>query len=261
MAGHHTVGSVTSFIFMFLALYPDAQKRLQKELDQQFGNRSKSDWSIEQDFKSLQNSYLGAIQKEVAALYNPVQFIPRIAAESLTIKDASDKVHIIPAGTLTLIDLAAANRNPSTWTHHPHDNNFSAVQRAQITKSPALYFNPERWLNQSSINPGARVDADIKHHDSNASFNFSFGHGPRACPGRTFAQVEMTAIMATFFKDYSLELVVSDKTLKQCKGDKESAYQQTRADVIAMLYDDIEFHMRLKVVRDLPIRVVPRVSA
>jgi hypothetical protein len=37
----------------------------------------------------------------------------------------------------------------------------------------------------------------------------SFSEGPRACPGRRFAEVEVTAVLSSVFKQYSVELDVS----------------------------------------------------
>ncbi len=55
-----------------------------------------------------------------------------------------------------------------------------------------LAFRPERWLGEL---PGA--------HD--ASAYMPFGSGPRMCPGRSLALVEMKTLLATLFKSFDIE--------------------------------------------------------
>ena len=245
LAGHETLGSTMGFIFVLVTLYPQYQKRIQEELDKQLGGRPRSEWTVEKDYQALQKGYIGAVQKEVLHIYNPGSFLMRKTVEPVTVLDSKGKPHMIPENTLTLINNAAAARNPATWKKP----RVACERRAALSPSPALYFNPERWLGTDGRPDEARGTLPAWH---------AFGAGGRACPGKTFAQIELTSVMATLLKDYSLELIVNDKTLQEFGGDKNLAWQRTRDTGIKMMYADIEANISIGLMKELPIRIVKR---
>lgn len=238
LAGHETVGSTLGFAFVLLALYPEYQKRIQEELDAQLGGRPKSEWTVEKDYQALRKGHIGAVQKETLYIYNPGSFHMKTTVEPLTLVDSKGQSHAIPERFLTLINTAAAARNPAAWKMPT----VTPERRDALSDSPALYFNPERWL-------GMDDEPDEWH---------AFGAGGRACPGKAFAQIEMTSVMATLLKDYSLELVVDLKTLRKCQGNETLAWEKTRDQGIKMMYDDIEVNISIGLMKELPIRVVKR---
>ena len=248
LAGHETAGSTMGFIFVLLAIYPEYQKRVQEQLDEQLGNRLKSQWTVEHDFLPLQKGWLGAVQKEVLSLYNPGSFLMRKTIEPVTIVDSAGRSHNIPKDTLTLINSAASARNPRVWDRPA----VPYVHRAALSDSPALYFNPERWLGTND-KPEEVADNDKKTRPWHA-----FGAGGRACPGRAFAQIEITSVMATLLKDYSFELIVDQSTLEECKGNEQLAWEDTRDKAIKMMYDDIEANISIGLMKELPLRIVKR---
>ena len=113
LAGHETSGSTMGFIFVLLTAYPEYQKRVQEQLDKQPDGRPKSEWTVEKDYQELQKGYLGAVQKEVLYIYNPGSFLMRATVEPVTIVDSLRQSHVLPENTLTLINNAAAARNPA----------------------------------------------------------------------------------------------------------------------------------------------------
>ena len=64
--------------------------------------------------------------------------------------------------------------------------------------------------------------------------------------------------MTTLFKEYSLELIVSEKTVRECQGDESPAWERTRDAGIKMMYDDIGANISIGLMKELPIRVVRR---
>jgi len=106
----------------------------------------------------------------------------------------------------------------------------SRSKRDALHDSPAIDFNPSRW-------PLDRDDEDEVY--------FPFGHGSRKCPGLPFAQTEMVAVLPKIFKDYNVELVVSDETLAVCNGNVRMAWQRTRDDAIRRLKDDVETNLNI----------------
>lgn len=200
LAGHETAGCTKGFVLVMLAIYPEYQRRVQKQFDEQFNAHP-----MEKGFQALQKGYVGAVQKEVLYLYNPASFIMRKVVETVDLVDCHGKSHRVPAGTLALINNPGAARNPNVWKRPE----IPQARRTALSNSPALYFNPDRWLETDD-----RPD-DVKNEVPTWQ---AFGAGGRACPGRMFAQVEMTAMMATLFKNPSLELVVVESTLREAKG-------------------------------------------
>ncbi len=61
-----------------------------------------------------------------------------------------------------------------------------------------MAFRPDRWLDAAATG-GA--------HDPSA--NIPFGSGPRICPGRTLALLEMKLVLAMLFGDFDVERVGS----------------------------------------------------
>lgn len=233
---------------MLLVLYPEYQQRIQDELDEQLNGRPKSEWTVEKDYQALQKGYLGAVQKEVLYIYNPGSFLMRKTVEPVTVIDSKGQTHVLPENIVTLINNAAAARNPAVWKRPQ----VSSAERAALSDSPALYFNPDRWLGTND-----RPD-EADGRDKEVPAWHAFGAGGRACPGRAFAQIEMTSVMATLLKDYSLELIVDEKTLRDCQGDKNLAWKKTRDKAIKMMYDDIEANISIGLMKKLPIRIVKR---
>jgi cytochrome P450 len=131
-----------------MAIYPEHQKRMQTELDAQLGNRPIDEWSLEKDYPIIKQSLLGAIQKEVLYLFNPASFIMRKTLCPVTLVDSENKTHQIPENTLTLINNAGAARNPTNWQR----SEVSKEKRDALSDSPALYFDPDRWLDEKNQN-------------------------------------------------------------------------------------------------------------
>lgn len=234
-----------AFTLVLLATYPDCQRRLQEELDGQLGGRLKQDWTVEKDYQVLAKGYTGAILKEVLRLYCVVSFILRQTVATTTVVDSKGKSHVLPEKTLCLIDFAAAFRNPATSA----EREISPERRAELHDSPAYHFDPSRWLEGNN---------DVETEDNGTPVYWPFGQGPRSCPGKAFAQVEMIAVMATIFKDYSLELVVVEESIKACNGDSELAWQKTRDRALRTLIDDVECNINIYLLKEVPIRLIRR---
>lgn len=125
---------------------------------------------------------------------------------------------------------------------------------AALSDSPALYINADRWLEVTDKSNNS------KSNSQDFATWMAFGAGERACPGKGFAQVELTSAMATLFKTYSLELVVEKKTKDECKGNEKLAWERTLDKAIKMLYDDIEASITIGVHKGILIRIVKRTN-
>jgi len=64
---------------------------------------------------------------------------------------------------------------------------------AEIFPNPTKFI-PERWLRGSS-----------KHHRTHSYANVTFGHGPRMCVGRRFAELELSLLAIKILQRFKLE--------------------------------------------------------
>ncbi|TVY87270.1 Cytochrome P450, partial [Lachnellula willkommii] len=171
LAGHEANGGTLGFIYLLMAKYPEHQKRCKRS------------WTT--NLVGGRHGYVGAIQKEALYVFNPASFIMRKAL-----------------APVTLVDSYGGAQNPKNWDRPK----VPAERSAALSDSPALYINPDRWLDE--------VDGDDNSSGKNRDLATwtAFGAGGRACPGKEFANIQLTSAMATLFKFYSLELVVEEKT-------------------------------------------------
>lgn len=75
--------------------------------------------------------------------------------------------------------------------------------------SDAAAFNPQRWERGHA--DGAQ-DCPVAH---NARAHLQFGTGPRVCPGRHLAQVEMRVVLSMLMKNFRVELACSPEDLRE----------------------------------------------
>ncbi|KAG7407946.1 Cytochrome P450 3A9 [Fusarium oxysporum f. sp. raphani] len=242
-AGHETTGNTTAFMLLLLAIYPDVQRRLQKQLDNQLRGRTRKQWTIEEDYPALIRGYMGAVMNESMRVYNVVAWQARRTATDMPIIDSKGNNFVIPRNTLCFLGISAMLRDPNRWP----EVKLSEERKRELHHSPAMNFDPSRWLEEDGLT--SRQEQD----------NFlPFGTGPRVCPGKALALIEMTAMLAALFKDHSLELVVDEQRLEACDGDAERAWNETRDESIRMLIDDIDTNTNIRLRKDLPVRVVQR---
>ena len=64
-------------------------------------------------------------------------------------------------------------------------------------------FLPERWSSGHPVQP----------HEAKAYAQF--GAGPRVCPGRHLAAVEMRLVLSMLTRNFSMELAVGPDTIKE----------------------------------------------
>ncbi len=137
-----------------------------------------------------------------------------------------------------------------------------------------LDFVPERWLQKtphSSLEEMSNKQVDglgVASFEVHGSLfrpvkgaYMPFSEGPRACPGRRFAEVEVTAVLASVFKQYSIELGVrmwvSDEELdKISKKQKRDIYAKAQ-DRARKLIGGSQMLFTLKMEGDkVPVRFV-----
>ena len=100
------------------------------------------------------------------------------------------------------------------------------------------------------------MNAAAESQEGSGPLLFPFGQGPHSCPERLFAQVEMTAALATIPRNHSLQLVVDEQTTSSCAGDEKTAWKKTRDQALRTLVDGVEPNVSLQLLKELPIRIV-----
>lgn len=90
--------------------------------------------------------------------------------------------------------------------HIPKDT--PVVILGRIAATDATYFGePERFL------PARWLEKTDRVHEPGASM--PFGSGPRICPGRTLALVEMRVLLATLYKSFEVERVTPSEDVRE----------------------------------------------
>lgn len=173
----------------------------------------------------------------------------------------------IPGNTYIEMVSVAAHRNPNQWPTGPpaavNSHNTSTKHSNDLEE-----FKPERWiLDTDAKREAAKKLTDKSTPEINADeaaalgVNLApdtaaglykplkgaylpFSEGYRACMGRRFAQVELLAVLALIFSQYSIELAVdewaSDGEVDAMDGQqKREVWEKARVEVERQLRDDL----------------------
>lgn len=235
LAGHETAANSIHFSLLYLALYPQSQRAVQKDLDRIFHGRPPAEWDYDRDLPALFGGMVGAVLAEELRLVPPVIGIPKstwgVADQPLVI---DGKTHTIPSGVY--INLASGNvhRHPKYWpASKPTFPGGKPVHPTANLDNDLEEFRPERWLLDETGEVQTAVEKDDQkempnevvaggdlgiNESADTSDRFyrpprgayiPFSDGYRACLGRRFAQVEVLATLAVILQNYSVELAVN----------------------------------------------------
>ncbi|KAH7118892.1 cytochrome P450 monooxygenase-like protein [Dendryphion nanum] len=242
LAGHETTANALHYSLLFLAQNWQSQKRLQEDIDHALQGKPVSQWTYEDDFPKLFNGMAAAVMNETLRLLQPIINIPKSTAknspQSLNIKGQQ---YIIPGGSQVYLSCAV-HRNPRYWPAPVNPPSPEDDPRPDTDR-----FRPERWLESAPTEAFVDINYDDEElrgpsgEDTSASLfkpvkgsYIPFSDGYRSCIGRRFAQVEILAVLAVIFSQYSVELAVdewaSDEEVERMpKGGKERKELWTKA--------------------------------
>ncbi|KAH7369330.1 cytochrome P450 3A13 [Plectosphaerella cucumerina] len=165
--GHETVGNAFMWAAYALATFPDAQAKLFAEIASLYVGQP-SDW--EPDFADIEAlPYLNNFVRELLRVYSPALFLPRQAAEDVSICGT-----FVPKGTHIIISPSVAHYNPTIWG------------------ADAERFNPDRWDERQGT--GAA--------DNHYAFA-PFLHGPKGCIARPFAMLCLKVVIMEMARAFS----------------------------------------------------------
>ena len=170
LAGEDTTANTIAWMIHLLWLNPDALARVQREIRSVVSNPRQP--SLDE---MARLDYVEACAHETMRLKPVAPLIPLEAAHDVTIGDVQ-----VPAGTIV----------QSIMRVH-------SVSDAHLPRAAA--FEPERWLADG--NPAALAGSAVKR------ISMPFGAGPRICPGRYLALLEMKMAMAVLLGNFDIESV------------------------------------------------------
>lgn len=292
LAGHETAANSIHFSLLYLALDPQSQRALQKDLDQIFHGKPPSEWDYDRDLPQLFGGMVGAVMNEELRLVPPVIGIPKSTNgegdHSLTIDGKTCRV---PDSIQVNLQTACAHRNPKYWpqskptlpggkTAHPISNLDNDLEE----------FRPQRWLlsDETQSNSTSNANGHSKESMPNETIGggdlginesadtseklykpmrgayFPFSEGYRSCLGRRFAQVEILAVIAIIFQNYSVELCTkeyaTDAELAKMDVDElAEVWQKTAEDARELMLNGMGTVITLQM-RDghVKLRLIPR---
>lgn len=169
VAGEDTTSNTAAWILYYLASQPPLMQRLREELERELGE----DTMLPDPESRTRLPYLEGLIQEALRLRSPAPFtfLENLADEEIM------GVHV-PAGSL----VVALLRMPGLQSQYFHE---------------PRRFDPERWI--------AETRNEEVSHDPRAAF--AFGFGPRLCPGRALALLELALLTSMVALNYDIELV------------------------------------------------------
>lgn len=166
IAGEDTTAHTLAWLTYLVAEHPETQGKIQHEVDTVLDK-----FSIPDDLTAVDR----------------LTYIEAVIHETMRLKSVAPLFFIEPNKD---VELAGINIPKGTFLMLV--SRFCALQETNFTD--ALQFKPERWLVQ---NPTGC------NHNRNASI--PFGAGPRFCPGRNLAMLEMKMAVAMLCKNFSIK--------------------------------------------------------
>lgn len=161
LAGHETTASVLSWLLWELADMPNDQDTIGRLIREQNTGDSDSIHAGRGTQQDRAQRWLSALIQESLRLYPPIAFLLRETKQEVVFRAKR-----IPADSFVVV---------SPWTIQRHRRLWQDPDR----------FDPSRWL--AAEPPPAMA---------NRMAFIPFGQGPRVCPGKRFADIEMQAILS-----------------------------------------------------------------
>ncbi|KAH0536022.1 hypothetical protein FGG08_007089 [Glutinoglossum americanum] len=225
IAGHETSANSIHFSLLLLALHPEIQQEVQKELTEVFQGRPISEWDYDRDLPRLLTGMLCAVLNEQLRLIAPVIAVPK-AVHSVPQQLVVDGKEVtVPANTMVRLCIPSVHRNPKFWPHGPPKYPQKPYFPLDNLDNDLEEFKPERWVKGKNRTADAVINihatetktADTEDPETPASLYspirgsyIPFSEGQRACLGRRFAQVEILAALSVILTQYSVELAVDE---------------------------------------------------
>ncbi|OTA02437.1 Cytochrome P450 [Trichoderma parareesei] len=233
VAGHETTANAIHFTIIYLATHPEAQRAMQRDIDDILGGKDPQDWDYDSLVNPMTASMIGAAMYETLRLVPAVSEIPKKISPEADESFVMDGTrYVLPKGTGISLVTVSTHVNPRYWPTRP----------SKITPgaSNILDYCPDRWFQKTTTTTTTRGDKErdgqqqqqgnesvagadaedfggFQGSDINAQLfkpergsYIPFSDGARSCLGRRIAVVEIIAALAVIFRSYSVELAVDE---------------------------------------------------
>ncbi|KGO48199.1 Cytochrome P450 [Penicillium expansum] len=222
LAGYDTTANTILFSAIILSLNPPIQDAVISEIQQVHREAvaaGRSDLSYDEDLPKFR--YLLAFMYEVMRVFPIVIPITRLAVTDQDLVVDGTK-HTLPAQTLTIVNNTAIHHDEANWPH-PH----IIEPRRWLTTNPNTFDPTNNTTTTNTTSPDdPQQPAETTIHQPTVTSArpgtthrrgtfMTFNEGPRACPGRRFAQVEFVAFFSQLLRDHRLGLVDESTTARE----------------------------------------------
>ncbi|KAI3431923.1 uncharacterized protein J3R85_007800 [Psidium guajava] len=170
--GTDTVALLTEWTMAELVLNPNAQTKLQSELDLVLRDKSVNDADV------ARLPYLQAVVKETLRLHPPGPLLSwaRLSTSDVHLSNGM----VVPVGTTAMVNMWAITHDPNVW------------------KDP-LAFRPDRFFDGT-----ASDDGSINFNVMGANLRLApFGAGRRSCPGRNLGLATVGLWVAKLVRSFN----------------------------------------------------------
>lgn len=178
LCGRDTIGTTLPWIFYSLAQNPNIVSVIRNELSPIASHKVAMSMSGMVIFEPEETKTLVYLK---AALYETLRLYPSspIERKIVAADDIIPSGHEVHTGDTILISLHSMARMEAVWGKDCCD------------------YNPQRWLSE---------DGNKMRHVPSHKF-LSFNSGPRMCPGKDIAVVQMKTVVAAVVCNFDMELV------------------------------------------------------
>lgn len=177
LAGEDTTSNSISWILYYLALHPDAIEKVRKEADL---------LCADHDFP------------DSFAITTALKYTDAVAQEAMRLKPVAPALYLEALENTEINGLLIEKGMPVILQNkvgHTAEENFVEPEK----------FIPERWFSDKCPYIGAHVPEVIQ----------TFGNGPRFCPGKNLAMLEMIMATAMICKNFDFKLAVPAEEVKE----------------------------------------------
>ncbi|KAE8817365.1 Cytochrome P450 86B1 [Hordeum vulgare] len=178
LAGRDTIGTTLTWIFYILAHNPTIVSIIRNELTPIATRKVAMAMGAMVVFEPEETKslvYLKAVLYEALRLYPPGPF----ERKTVVADDIMPSGHKVKAGEMVLISIYSMGRMEGIWGKDCHD------------------YKPQRWLSED----GKKLRYIPSHKF------LSFNSGPRMCPGKDIAVMQMKTVVATLVWNFEMEVV------------------------------------------------------
>jgi cytochrome P450 len=178
LAGEDTTANTLAWMMHFMVEHPGIQAQMRQEAEQVVGRAG----------------MLGQLQDA-----ERLKYIEAVAHETMRLKPVAPILFLETNEDVEVGDVSIPQATPlMLLTLHP------ALQDAHF--AAAAQFKPERWLDATPAPANAATPSGTPAcpHAHNPKAFVPFGAGPRFCPGRNLALVEIKMVMAMLCSTFDL---------------------------------------------------------